>query len=133
MTTSRPTPSQRQLLQRLRTDRWRRLASVSVRVGETTFAGLVANGWIGQRGKGQDYQVRLTATGLKALRARLPVAERRREEPWPDQARPTHTDRVPLPKPQVRPKEIPFPTAIPQTKSALRLSRLISRSIAMNE
>jgi hypothetical protein len=77
MTNARPTASHRQLMQRLRTDAWRSLSTLSVAAGEGTLATLVRNGWIERRGM----ELRLTAAGLEALRAKLPVSERPREEP----------------------------------------------------
>ena len=67
-----PTATQRQIMQRLRTDIWRRLGRVSVTVGEAGLATLVRNGWIERRGEGPTTELNLTAAGLEALRAKIP-------------------------------------------------------------
>ena len=66
-----PNPTQRQLLQRLRTDSWRALNKVRVAIGDITLARLVENGRIEQRGEGHARELRLTAAGLEALRTPL--------------------------------------------------------------
>lgn len=53
----RPTSSQRQFMQRLRTDKWMRLAGVSVAAGPSMLSRLVTNGWIELRGEDQDIEV----------------------------------------------------------------------------
>ena len=66
-----PTSSQRQFMQRLRTDKWRRLVTVSVAAGPGLLSRLATNGWIEQGGQDQDIEVRLTHAGLNALRAKM--------------------------------------------------------------
>jgi hypothetical protein len=92
MTDSLPNASQRQLMQRLRTDAWRSLSTITVAAGDRLLASLVRNGWIERNGG----ELRLTTSGLEALRAKLPAKER-----------PQHAGKVPLPKPQVRPGDGP--------------------------
>jgi hypothetical protein len=66
-----PTSTQRQFMQRLRTDKWRRLLSVSAPAGNRLLVGMIENGWIERRGIEPDQEVRLTPAGLEALRATL--------------------------------------------------------------
>ena len=61
--------TQRNFMQRLRTDAWRRLATVSVSPTEGFLKRLVAKGWIEPRGMGPDQEFRLTPAGLEARRA----------------------------------------------------------------
>lgn len=56
-----PTPSQRRLLQQLRTDLWRTAA-----VGERVLTTVTANGWIERRAAGEIPEFRLTPAGLEA-------------------------------------------------------------------
>jgi hypothetical protein len=72
MTDVRPTPAQRQILQRLRTDNWRRRTAITVSAGEPLFLGLLRQGWIERRGEGQAAELKLTPAGLEALRAKIP-------------------------------------------------------------
>jgi hypothetical protein len=65
MTDVRLTMTHRQVMQRLRTDEWRTVASLGGSVGEGTLNTMVRNGWIERNGN----EVRLTQTGLEALRA----------------------------------------------------------------
>jgi hypothetical protein len=85
-TDSLPNATQRQLMQRLRTDASRKLSTIGVMAGDRLLASLVRRGWI-ERNEGE---IRLTVAGLEALRAKLPTKER-----------PQHVGK--LPKPQVRP------------------------------
>jgi hypothetical protein len=62
-----PTSTQRQFMQRLRTDKWRRLLTA----GNRLLVGMIENGWIERRGIEPDQEVRLTPAGLEALRATL--------------------------------------------------------------
>jgi hypothetical protein len=87
MTDARPTMTHRQLMQRLRTDQWRTVASLGSSAGEGALNTMARNGWIERNGEGQATEVRLTTEGLEALRAKLPQ----------------HSGKVSLPKPQVRP------------------------------
>lgn len=85
MTDARPTMTHRQFMQRLRTDRWRHIATIDVAFGDKLVAALVRNGWIERR----ENELRLTPAGLEAVRAKPPQ----------------HSGKVPLPKPQVRPTD----------------------------
>jgi hypothetical protein len=62
-----PNSTQRQLMQRLRTDAWRNLSTITVSAGDRLLASLVRNGWIERN----DGEIRLTPAGLEALRARV--------------------------------------------------------------
>ena len=70
MTDTRPTMTHRQVMQQLRTDKWRTLASLGGAAGEGTLKTLARNGWIERRG----VEIKLTASGLEALRAKIPRA-----------------------------------------------------------
>jgi DNA-binding PadR family transcriptional regulator len=61
--------TQRYFMQRLRTDAWRRLAAVSTGATEGFLKSLISNGWIERQGMAPDQEVRLTPSGLEALRA----------------------------------------------------------------
>ena len=61
------------MMQRLRTDTWRRVVKLSVPVGTAGLVKLVANGWVELQDSGQGTEARLTADGLDALRAKIPV------------------------------------------------------------
>jgi DNA-binding PadR family transcriptional regulator len=71
----RPTSTQRQILQRLRTDTWRSFTKLNIVVGSQLLDKLVANGWI-ERRQGQKLELKLTETGLEALRAKIPTAKK---------------------------------------------------------
>ena len=66
--TTLPNAWQRQIMQRLSTDRWRRVATLDVAAGDKLLAALVKNGWIELR----QNELRLTPAGLEALKAKLP-------------------------------------------------------------
>ena len=68
----RPTAAQRQFLQRLHIDKWKRLVTISVAAGPGLLSRLVTNGWIEQRGEEQEREIRLTDAGLSALKAKIP-------------------------------------------------------------
>ena len=72
MTTTRPTPGQRDILQRLRTDTWRSFIQLNLIVSDHLLKRLVANGWIERRSVGGTVELKLTALGLGALRAKIP-------------------------------------------------------------
>jgi hypothetical protein len=67
MTDARLTMTHRQVMQRLRTDKWRTVASLGDSTGEGTLNTLARNGWIDRNGG----EVRLTEAGLEALRAKI--------------------------------------------------------------
>jgi len=67
-----PTASQRQFMQRLHTDKWKRLVSVSVAAGPGLLSRMMTNGWIERRCEGQDCEIRLADAGLNALKAKIP-------------------------------------------------------------
>jgi hypothetical protein len=96
-----PNATQRQLMQRLRTDAWRKLSTISVSAGDRLLASLVRNGWI-ERNEGE---IRLTVAGLDALRAKLPTKER-----------PRRSGKAPSPKPQVRPGNGPVELGLKEKK-----------------
>jgi hypothetical protein len=72
MTLTRPTPGQRDILQRLRTDSWRSFTQLNLIVSDHLLKRLVANGWIERRSVGGTVELKLTALGLGALRAKIP-------------------------------------------------------------
>ena len=72
MTTPRPTPGQRDILQRLRTDVWRSFNQVNVAISEQLMNKLVVYRWIESRSVGGTLELRLTTEGLSALRAKIP-------------------------------------------------------------
>jgi hypothetical protein len=72
MTGERQRSSQRQVLQRLRTDQWRSLVQLNVSAGDTLLASLVRNGWMERRGEHPTIELKVTPTGLDALRAKIP-------------------------------------------------------------
>jgi hypothetical protein len=71
MTTARPTPGQRDILQRLRTDVWRSFKQLNFIVSDHLLKKMVANGWIESRRAGGTLEMKLTAAGLSALRAKI--------------------------------------------------------------
>jgi hypothetical protein len=87
-----PTPTQRKVLQRLRTDEWQSFAKLNFVVGDRLSVRLVDRGWVERRCVGGAIELKLTTSGLEALRAKLPT-------------RPQHAGKVPFPKPQVRPED----------------------------
>jgi hypothetical protein len=72
-TTIRPTPGQRNILQRLQTDVWRSFVALNVIVSDHLLKKMVANGWIESRRVGATLELKLTAEGLNALRAKIPT------------------------------------------------------------
>jgi hypothetical protein len=70
MTSSFPSPSQRRVMQRLRTDIWRMQATVDVVI----LNRLVANGWVERRGEELASELRLTLAGLEALRGKMQLS-----------------------------------------------------------
>ena len=71
MTTTRPTPGQRDILQRLRTDGWRTFAQLNLIVSDHLLKKMVANGWIESHRVGATFKLKLTAKGQAALRAKI--------------------------------------------------------------
>ena len=72
MMTIRPTPGQRDILQSLRLDTWRSFVQLNVIVSDYLLKRLVANGWIESRRVGGTVELKLTAQGMDALRAKIP-------------------------------------------------------------
>jgi hypothetical protein len=72
VTITLPVANQRQVMQRLRTDEWRSPAKLNVAAGPGLLNTLLANGWIERRGQGPALELKLTAEGLDALRAKIP-------------------------------------------------------------
>ena len=70
MTTSRPTPGHRDILQQLRVDIWRSSIQLNLIVSDHLLKKLVANGWIESRRAGGTLELKLTTEGLTALRAK---------------------------------------------------------------
>ena len=71
MTATRPTPGQRDILQRLHLDVWRSLVQLNLVVSDHLLKKMVANGWIESRRAGGTLELKLTAAGLGALRAKI--------------------------------------------------------------
>lgn len=69
--TNRPTPGQRDILQRLRIDSWRSFIQLNLIVSDHLLKRMVANGWIESRRVGGTLEMKLTAEGLSALRAKV--------------------------------------------------------------
>ena len=69
--TNRPTPGQRDILQRLRIDSWRSFIQLNLIVSDHLLKRMVANGWIESRRVGGTLEMKLTAEGLSALRAKI--------------------------------------------------------------
>lgn len=69
--TTRPTPGQRDILQRLRIDSWRSFIQLNLMVSYHLLKRMVANGWIESRRVGGTLEMKLTAEGLSALRAKI--------------------------------------------------------------
>jgi hypothetical protein len=67
-----PTTTQRSVLQRLRTDQWLSFAGLNIAAGAGLLKRLVSNGWMESRGQGRAFEVKLTAAGLDALKAKIP-------------------------------------------------------------
>ena len=67
------TASQRQFMQRLRADKWRRWATVSVAGRPRSLVALDDRRLDGLCGEDQGRVVRLTDIGLNALRAKIPL------------------------------------------------------------
>jgi hypothetical protein len=67
-----PTATQRSLLQRLRTGQWLSFAGLNIAAGAGLLKRLVSNGWIESRGHGRAFELKLTAAGLEALKAKIP-------------------------------------------------------------
>jgi hypothetical protein len=47
---------------------------LGVKVGGGLLKTLVANGWVEQRGQGPTLEIKLTAAGLEALRAKIKIS-----------------------------------------------------------
>ena len=62
------TPAQKRFLQRLRTDACRPFPEAGAAPSERMLTTMTANGWIVCRGEGPEREVRLTPSGLEALR-----------------------------------------------------------------
>ena len=73
MTIARPTPGQRDVLQRLRSDGWRSFIQLNLIVSDHLLKRMIANGWIERRSMGGTEELKLTADGLGALRAKIPL------------------------------------------------------------
>jgi hypothetical protein len=71
MTITRPSPGQRDILQRLRIDSWRSSIQLNHMVTDHLLKTLVANGWIEIRRVGGKLELKATAEGLAALRAKI--------------------------------------------------------------
>jgi chromosome segregation and condensation protein ScpB len=67
-----PRSNHRWIMQRLRVNEWRSVPKLGVKVGDGLLKTLVANGWIEQRGEGHTLEIKLTAAGLDAFRAKMP-------------------------------------------------------------
>jgi hypothetical protein len=72
MTIARPTPGQRDILQRLRLDSWRSFVQLNLFVSDYLLKRLEANGWVESRRLAGTIELKLTAEGLDALRAKIP-------------------------------------------------------------
>jgi hypothetical protein len=59
---------QRQLMQYLRAGDWVSVSKLPVSVGQGTINRIVDNGWIELRGGGPRSEIKLTPSGLEALR-----------------------------------------------------------------
>jgi len=68
-----PNATQRSFLQQLRTDKWANFSKLRVPMGPPGLQRLSATGWIEQRGQGLALELKLTAAGLEALRAKVTV------------------------------------------------------------
>lgn len=71
MTLSYPNATQRQFMQRLRTDEWLSFSKLRTVVGDKLLDRLVSKGWIERRREGRTLELKLTAEGLTALRAKI--------------------------------------------------------------
>ncbi len=86
MKSSLPNATQRTVLQRLRTDVWRSFAKMNVVVGDKLLYRLISRGWVERRWEAGVLELKLTAEGLDALRAKIPedfpssIAKRRAEK-----------------------------------------------------
>ena len=68
-----PNAGHRQILQRLRTDVWRSFAKLNIPASDGLLERLANNGWIERRRMSSELELKLTAAGLDALRAKIPV------------------------------------------------------------
>jgi predicted transcriptional regulator len=71
VTLSYPNATQRQFMQRLRTDEWLSFPKLKMVVGDKLLDRLVSKGWIERRREGRTLQLKLTAEGLTALHAKI--------------------------------------------------------------
>jgi hypothetical protein len=62
----------RDLLQRLRIDSWRSFNQINLEVTTHLLRKMETNGWIERRRVGGTVELKLTAGGLGALRAKIP-------------------------------------------------------------
>jgi hypothetical protein len=76
-----PNASQRQVMQRLRTDHWRPLAKLDISIGHGLLNRLVMNGWVERRDGGGFIELKMTAAGAEALRAPIPTTIALRKAP----------------------------------------------------
>ncbi len=72
MTTIIPNANQRQVMQRLRTDNWRKMAELKISVGYRLLERLVENGWVERRDE-NGVELKMTGAGSEALKAPIPT------------------------------------------------------------
>ena len=72
MTSVLPRHGARQVMQYLRSGEWKSLRQIPVPVSETIIAGMVSKGWVERRMSAGQLEIKLTQTGLDALRAPIP-------------------------------------------------------------
>ena len=66
-----PNMPQRALMQCLSLDVWMLSERLPVRAGEIMINRLLLNGWIESRGEAHRREIRLTLSGVKAMRTRI--------------------------------------------------------------
>jgi hypothetical protein len=66
-----PNMSQRALMLPLSLDVWKLSDRLPIRAGEMMLNRLLQNGWIESRGEAHRREIRLTLSGVKAMRTRI--------------------------------------------------------------
>ena len=67
-----PNAIHRQLMQRLRSCEWRLVGSLEYKASNRVIGRLQSYGWIEQRDTPEGREIRMTAAGLSAMKAKIP-------------------------------------------------------------
>ena len=72
MTTILPNMIHRQLLQRMLSGEWKTLNQLDIAAGEGLLVRMTNHGWIERQGNGRDHKLKITPTGIEAMKAPIP-------------------------------------------------------------